>query len=247
MNEQEKIELLETAKKLFREDYAKNHLNNTKKLNKLKAFKINPFLHKYLTIFAFGEYTYENRAKALIYPRAFGTSLTTGFGTFIQKKVINELKQSYGSTNSGMDIEFIDAIDGRKKYCQLKAGPETVNKGDIKPIKDSFRGMINLARTNGIAISPMDCIVGVCYGNRSELNEHYKKIDEDYPVFVGDEFWTHLTGDEHFYEDLINAFAEIAIEFSASEVVEETVQRLAENIKQVEEKQNNMNQTNICL
>ena len=230
MTEQEKVELLSTAKSLFRDSFAANHYRNTQKLIKMSEFTINPFLHKYLTMFAFGEYTSENRARALIYPRAFGTSLNTGFGTFMQI-LCNELRQSYPSTTAGMDIEFEDTIDGRHKYCQLKAGPNTINKDDVKTVKDHFRDTINLARTNRQAIASMDCVVGVCYGTRDELSGHYQKIDEDYPVFVGDEFWTRLTGDDHFYEDLIDAFAEVAADISGSDMVEETVLKLAADIE----------------
>ena len=100
-----------------------------------------------------------NRAKALIYPRSFGTSLVTSFGNFMQT-LCNELKQSYPSTTTGMDIEFDDTVDGRYKYCQLKAGPNTINKDDVTTVKDHFRNAINLARTNGQAIASMDCVVG---------------------------------------------------------------------------------------
>ena len=230
MTKQEKAALLTTAKALFRDSFAANHYRNTQNLDKVGSFIINPFLHKYLTMFAFGEYTPENRAKALIYPRAFGTSLNTGFGTFMQI-LCNELRQSYPSTTAGMDIEFDDTVDGRHKYCQLKAGPNTINKDDVKTVKDHFRNTINLARTNRQAIASMDCVVGVCYGTRNELSSHYKKIDEDYPVLVGDEFWTRLTGDNNFYEDLINAFAEVAADISGSEMLEETVRKLAADIE----------------
>lgn len=234
MTEEEKRALLETAKRMFRESFAAKHYQNTKKLRKLDEFSVNPFLHKYLTMFAFGDYTPENRAKALIYPRAFGTSLTTSFGNFIQQ-LCNQLRQSYPSTAAGMDIEFEDSLDGRHKYCQLKAGPSTINKDDVKTVKDHFRELIHLGRTNGQAIAAMDCIVGVCYGVRSELSDHYKRIDEDYPVYIGKDFWTRLTGDEHFYEDLINAFAEVASDVDAVDMVEETVQSLAKEIEDREE------------
>ncbi len=236
MTEVEKAALLNTAKSLFRDSFAANHYKNTQNLDKLKNFIVNPFLLKYLTKFAFGEDTPENRAKALLYPRAFGTSMTTGFGNFVQR-FSNELRQSYPSTTAGMDIEFIDAVDGRRKYCQLKAGPNTINKDDIKTIKDHFRGAIHLARTNGTAIASMDCVVGVCYGTREDLSSFYKAIDEDYPVLIGDEFWTRLTGDNHFYEDLINAFAEVADDINAVEMVDETVRKLAENIQETAEEE----------
>ena len=234
MTEAEKNALLTTAKDLFRDSFAANHFKNTQNLDKVKQFTVNPFLLKYLTMFAFGEDTPENRAKSLLYPSEFGTSVTTGFGNFIQR-LCNELRQSYPSTTAGMDIEFVDAIDGRRKYCQLKAGPNTINKDDVKTIKDHFRSVIHLARTNGQAIASMDCVLGVCYGTREDLSSFYKAIDEDYPVFIGDEFWTRLTGDDHFYEDLIDAFAEVAADINAADMVEDTVQKLADNIVETTE------------
>lgn len=233
MTEEEKAALLETAKTMFRNSFAVKHYQNTEKLGRLEEFNVNPFLHKYLTMFAFGEFTPENRAKALIYPRAFGTSLTTTFGNFIQQ-LCNQLRQAYPSAVAGMDIEFEDTVDGRHKYCQLKAGPQTINKDDVKTVKDHFRDLIHLGRTNGRAIAAIDCVVGVCYGTHDDLSDHYKRIDEDYPVYAGREFWTRLTGDEHFYEDLINAFAELASDVDAADMVEDTVQRLAHDIERIE-------------
>ena len=64
MTEQEKIALLTTAKDLFRNSFATNHYRNTEGLDKISKFNINPFLHKYLTMFAFGEDTPMNRRNA---------------------------------------------------------------------------------------------------------------------------------------------------------------------------------------
>ncbi len=51
--------------------------------------------------------------KLLFYQRVLGSSITTSFGMKIQK-LISELFEGYGSTTSGIDIEYIDAIDGKK-------------------------------------------------------------------------------------------------------------------------------------
>lgn len=42
-------------------------------------------------------------------------------------------------------------------------------------------------------------IVGVIYGESSELSSHYKKINEKYPVIIGKDFWHRLTGKEDFF------------------------------------------------
>ncbi|MFV8292286.1 PmeII family type II restriction endonuclease [Aerococcus viridans] len=105
---------------------AANHLRNTEKLNDIDKFKINPFLMKYLANFFTGSMDNESLARVLVYPRVLGTSINTTFGTQMQY-FVNEVLGSQGSLSSGIDIEFVDRIDGMKKYCQIKAGPETID------------------------------------------------------------------------------------------------------------------------
>ena len=195
MTEAERQAILSSAKTFFRTRIAENHKANTEKLTSLSKFNINPFTHKYLAQFAFGDSSPESMAKALIYPRVLGTSISTTFGTQLQY-FCNEVLSSYASTTSGIDIEFIDAIDGRRKYCQVKAGPTTINHDDVDTIKRHFTAIRNLARTNHLDLNITDCIVGVFYGTESSLSQSYKRIDEEYPVYVGKEFWHRLTRDE---------------------------------------------------
>lgn len=229
MTDQEKQNILNKAKEFFSNTIVKNHKKNTEKL-KLKDFKINPFLVKYLASFLTGSSTPEDIAKALIYPRVLGTSITTSFGTNLQKFCTTTL-EGYSSTTSGIDIEFIDAIDGRRKYCQVKAGPTTINHDDVTTIKNHFDGVRRLARTNGLNLGMDDLIVGVFYGTKNQLSAHYKEIDKTYPVFVGEEFWYRLTGDENFYFDLIDSIAESALEEDCSELLSKSIQSLSVEIE----------------
>lgn len=232
MTEQERLEILEKSKMFFRKRIAEKHKTNTAKLTSLGEFNINPFTHKYLAQFAFGDSSPESMAKALIYPRVLGTSIATTFGTQLQF-FCNEVLSSFASTTPGIDIEFIDAIDGRKKYCQIKAGPNTINYDDVTTIDNHFTAIKNLARTNRlIEFNPIfDCVVGVFYGTDAALSVHYKNIQKEYPVFVGKDFWHRLTGDEDFYEDLINAFAEVADEMDSSALIQSITEQLAEKIR----------------
>jgi len=236
MTESERREILEKSKKFFREREAENHKANTEKLLSLQKFNINPFTHKYLANFAFGDSTPENMAKALVYPRVLGTSISTTFGTQLQY-FCNEVLDSYASTTAGIDIEFVDALDGRRKYCQVKAGPQTINHDDVTTICNHFNAIKNLARTNGMVnFNPLfDCVVGVFYGTPESLSGCYREIMKQYPVFCGKEFWYRLTGDEYFYEELINAFAEVADEINCSDAVESVTQRLAEEIRRLQQ------------
>lgn len=230
MNESERQAILSNARAFFRTRIAEKHKANTEKLSSLSQFNINPFTHKYLAQFAFGDSSPESMAKALVYPRVLGTSIATTFGTQLQY-FCNEVLSSYASTTAGIDIEFIDALDGRHKYCQVKAGPTTINHDDVDTIKRHFTAIRNLARTNHLSLNTTDCIVGVFYGSQSVLSQSYRCIDEEYPVYAGEEFWQRLTGDSRFYYDLINAFVEVADEMDSSAMLEQIIHQLAREIE----------------
>lgn len=222
--------IIEKAKEFFRDEIAKNHINNVKKLVKLKEFQLNPFLDKYKANFLSGNNSPESIARALIYPRVLGTSINTTFGSSMQK-FCSHVLEGFSSTTTGMDIEFLDAIDGRRKYCQIKAGPNTINKDDVATIINHFQGVKNLARTNALDVRMTDLIVGVFYGLPSELSTHYININKEHPVYVGQEFWHRLTGVESFYQELSDALGSVASEYDCSVILEEVVQRLADDIR----------------
>lgn len=73
-------------------------------------------------------------------------------------------------------------------------------------------------------------VLKVLFPSRSSLSQSYKRIDEEYPVYVGKEFWHRLTGDSDFYYDLIDAFAEVADEMDSSAMIGQIIQRLAHEI-----------------
>ncbi|MFW6016759.1 MAG: PmeII family type II restriction endonuclease [bacterium] len=233
MNKSQKIEILNKAKSFFRNNIAANHVKNTAKLKELKEFNINPFLVTYLSNYLTGNHDPKSIAKALIYPRVLGTSINTSFGTHVQK-FCSEVLDGFGSVVAGIDIEFIDTIDGRKKYCQIKAGPNTINKDDIDTIDQHFNTIKNLARTNNKPLQINDLIVGVLYGTNDELSSHYKVINKTYPVIPGQVFWHRLTGDSEFYFDLINSFGEVAIEADSTELLDDVINKLASNISKNE-------------
>ena len=103
----------------------------------------------------------------------------------------------------------------------MKAGPNTINYDDVDTIKNHFRSIRNLARTNRLDLKITDCIVGVFYGTEDSLSQSYRKINEEYPVYVGAEFWQRITGDADFYYELINAFAEVADEMDSTELIQQ--------------------------
>ena len=119
-----------------------------------------------------------------------------------------------------------------KKYCQCKAGPQTINKDDVDTILGHFKRLIGKARLDRIPLQLDDMIVGVLYGERISAN--YKTISTTYPVYCGAEFWEHLTGDRTFYYQLAKAFGEVVEEdgINGSCLIRQKVAEIAEEIIQ---------------
>lgn len=138
MEENQKKAIIEKGKEYFRSIIIPAHLKNVEKLH-LKSFNVNPFLVNYLASFLCGDTSSMSLAKALIYPRILGTSINTSFGQNLQV-FISSLAEVAGRASGidGIDIEFTDALDGRTKYCQCKAGPQTINADDVATIMGHF-------------------------------------------------------------------------------------------------------------
>lgn len=216
----------------FKEKVFDNHVKASLSHNaKLKSYKINPIVVKYLSQVLEGDYTPLGVAKALFYPRVLGTSLNTSFGTQIQKMFV-ELGIAEGSMIEGMDIEFIDQIDNRKKWCQLKAGPNTINHDDVAPLILKFTKTINLARTNAAlhGISNNDFIVGVLYGESNELSQHYLRINQNHPVMIGKDFWHRITGYPDFYYKLVIELQKLIDTIDTKDLISKGVDKLAQEI-----------------
>ena len=215
----------------MKENIVVPHIKNTKKLSSLDEIKLNPFLWSYLANYYLGDSSYKSLATVAILPRVLGTSITTTFGTQMQSFISTIFDSSFGSAVSGIDIEYIDAIDGRRKYCQVKSGPQALNKDDIATIKNHFRAVRNLARINNLPIQQNDLVFAMMYGEPHERNNFVKMLAEDYEVYIGEEFWYRLTGDKNFYYDLAKAMAEVAETVDSKELVRDTIEKLAKDIE----------------
>ncbi len=226
-------ELLEKIVEYFKLNIFENHINASLKTHsKLKSYNINPIVVKYLSKVLEGNYSPEGVAMALFYPRVLGTSINTSFGTRIQSMFV-ELNIASGSLIPGMDVEFIDRIDQRKKWCQLKSGLNTINSEDVKPLIRKFTNTIQLARTNNAlkGISNSDFIVGVLYGESTELSMHYKLIDKTHPVIIGRDFWHRITGFPNFYDGLVTTLHECINNLDTKDFIRKGCDQLAEEIR----------------
>jgi hypothetical protein len=84
MDQKEKNKILKSFKEWFKDSLIESHRKNTEKLKDINEFNINPFLLYYLANYLEGNSNPKSLAKALVYPRALGTSITTSFGTQMQ-------------------------------------------------------------------------------------------------------------------------------------------------------------------
>lgn len=225
-------ELLVKFKEFFKQEIINNHLRNTKKLKKLKEFKINEFTWRYLAKFFTGNDSARSLAQVLVYPRILGTSITTTFGTQMQKFITANIPWAEPSVIDGLDIEFIDQIVERKKYCQLKSGPNALNNDDVKTIIDKFSQAKNRARTNNLSIPFDDFVFCLLYGKPEQKNSFVLKLEKEYTVYMGKEFWHRLTGKENFYDNLIDCLHEIINDVNDTETIEEVIQALSNEISQ---------------
>ena len=227
----EERQLLKIVTEYFGTKIFESHKKNVLEIHsKLKAYKINPILIKYLSKVLEDEFSPLGIAKALYYPRVLGTSINTTFGTRIQNMFV-DLNLASGSLIKGMDIEFVDKVDNRKKWCQLKSGPNTINSEDVNPLLKKFSTVINLARTNSINLNNNDLILGVLYGEKSQLSQHYQKIDKEHPVIIGKDFWHRLTGYSDFYPKLVNELDLLIINIDTEDFFKQGYMALAKEIE----------------
>ncbi len=225
--------VLKKASIWFSDKIVKAHIKNIEKLKNPSEFKINPFTAPYLSACLTGDVTSEGIAKALVYPRILGTSLATSLGSEMQSFISDVLGTAFGSTTTGIDIEFTDQVDGRKKYAQLKLGPNTINKDDVKTLVDHFKGIKGLAKQNGLPIQLNDLVVCILYGDSNEISGHYRNLqnEHNYPVLVAEAFWHRLTGDEEFYNKLIHSITKSLVNVDNSTLIANTISELAKSQK----------------
>lgn len=233
MHKRSKNELLNEIVDYFKTYIFENHITAALNVHsKLRNYNINPIVVKYISKVLENDYTPIGVAKALYYPRVLGTSINTSFGTRIQNMFV-DLKIAEGSLIKGMDIEFVDHLDKRRKWCQLKSGPNTINSEDVKPLIKKFTDTINLARTNKALknINNTDFIVGVLYGEKDELSMHYKVIDQTHPVIIGKEFWERVTGYPDFYNGLVENLQKLIGGLDTQDLINQGVDRLSKEVE----------------
>ena len=229
----EQNESVLTALENFFEDFFESQIRKIEHSANASIYTPNPALLWFLAKTIDGEVTPTSIAKALILPRQLGTSPATSFGTRIQSFISDTLVNAYGSAASGMDIEFEDQIDGKMKYLQLKAGPLTINKGDVAPMDGEFKKVKQLLRANGRALSDDHFAIGVMYGEERDLNAFYVQLRDvhGWELYVGKDFWWRLTGDENFMDRLLLVVRTATEKVNSSDALNAAIDTLSKDVR----------------
>lgn len=192
----------------------------------LSDYNVNLFLTPYLSKILGNDITPENLAKALYYPRVLGTSITTTFGSHIKKILVDlQLAEAYPQSRSNIII-FRDRVDGNQKVCFLKAGPNTINADDVRPIQQKLENIENFNIENKT--------IGIISGTYDRVSRSYLRLQQDHNInlLVGEDFWHRMTGFENFYPNILRILNEIDNTIDVGDNFQRGLDRLTDQIRE---------------
>ncbi|MDR3448379.1 MAG: PmeII family type II restriction endonuclease [Alphaproteobacteria bacterium] len=141
----------------------------------------------------------------LILDAALSSSEETIFGNFIENVACETSRLAYAghkSSTVGIDLEFTK--DEVRYLVTIKSGPNWSNAGQIAKMKSNFMTAQKTLRTSGGYKGQVQCIEGCCYGidDKPDKGSHFK--------FCGQRFWSFVSGQETFYQDIIEPLGNVA-------------------------------------
>ncbi|OQY30083.1 MAG: cytosolic protein [Candidatus Cloacimonetes bacterium 4572_55] len=119
------------------------------------------------------------------------------FGGFLEELAIFICANVYNGKKSsaeGIDLEFEKG--GIRYIVSVKSGPNWGNSGQISKMRDNFKKVKRILRTNVSKINVV-AVNGCCYGKDNRPDKG------DYLKLCGQRFWDIISGDESLYTDII--------------------------------------------
>lgn len=214
----------------FETEFIPHQMTLLSKWKKASSHNVNPYLVAFKSAALTDNTSPMGIAESLIVTSWLGQGLSTSFGMQFQSQLTKILRDVFGSTTSGIDVEYVDFFDGRKKYAQIKLGPETINKDDVTTIDEHFSAIKRLARTNSLPLQLNDLVIGVIYGSHEQLNSNYNSLKtKNYQLYVGNEFFEHITGVADLGTQLIEAAVRVSKKVKIDELLREAIEVLAQD------------------
>lgn len=152
----------------------------------------NPYLFRTKNILTAGDFV-NNIIDAYL-----SSQEETLFGEFLEKLAIFVCKESRGGYKSrieGIDMEFTDS--GTRYIVSIKSGPNWGNSGQIARMTENFNRAQRILRTQNKNMQII-AINGCCYGKGGIQDKG------TYFKYVGQSFWSLLTGEPEFYLEIID-------------------------------------------
>lgn len=119
------------------------------------------------------------------------------FGGFLEELAVFICGRVYGGKKSsaeGIDLEF--ERNGTSYLVSIKSGPNWGNSRQIVRMKDDFKKAKRIRGTNTRGVKVV-AVNGCCYGKDDNPDKG------DYLKLCGQRFWEFVSGNEHFYTDII--------------------------------------------
>lgn len=161
----------------------------------LDKLVLNGFSVGFLAAEVGGAITAESIARALVLPRALGSSVSTVLGTRVRQlcEIVEPSARLRGSALQ--EIEFVDKVDGRKRIGRFFGGPKNANTGRSVPVGKELAALH--AAHGGAKKRITACIT---HGEQRDLHPSFLAAQIPYEVLVGADFWHRLSGDATFYK-----------------------------------------------
>jgi len=236
MKKTQKEAIIECGREFFKKTIKLDHIKSIEDL-RLKDFKLKPTVVNCITSYTLGRNTPKSVARALIH----SVILETYANKISKKKVqrfVSKIAEITCNTSNyeGIDMEFIDAIDGRKKYCQVLPSSKKVNMNDNWRAAANFR---NITRQyeyiDDWPFEYEDLIVGTLYGEYDNSIVEHRLLQNSDCSYFGADFWEHLTGDKTFYYKLTKTFSEVLDDedIDGAELIREKITEISQDIKEL--------------
>ncbi len=171
------------------------HEKRIEKINKLKLQKLlkrkNPYLFKAKNILTAQEFV-ENLLSAHL-----SSQEEAIFGEILEKMAIfvNYLVyKGVKSSAEGIDLEF--EKNNIRYIVSIKSGPYWGNSSSIGKLLDNFKKARRILNTN-VTEKNVVAVIGCCYGTDSKPDKG------EYLKLCGQDFWEFVSGDEYFYQKII--------------------------------------------
>ncbi len=183
--------------------------------NEHGTMEVNPFLAPLLC--ALHGLTTAHELADFVLAGHFYIGHGTGFGKLIDEKILpgafgtSKLDKKYRATN-GLNYPAFDNIDhivekpDGRYFLSQKASKWTIQLGQAIELNRSFKTLLDMRDRGEIEFQKI--VVGVFYGNATELTDKYRvlagvttgaahdvvDISNDVEVYAGREFWQWLSG-----------------------------------------------------